>query len=84
MKEIIWMEKPLGVESNDNDKLCLLQKPLYGLKQSPREWNEVISNYVVSQGFAASSVDPCIYVHLERKVFVGIYVDDIDASETYT
>ena len=58
---------------------CLLSKTLYGLKQSPREWNKVMSGYLISNGFKQSEADPCIYTKREKDevLFVGIYVDDI-------
>ena len=38
LKETIWMEEPKGYEiGNPAENKCLLQKTLYGLKQSPRE-----------------------------------------------
>src|SRR6188768_1720778 len=37
LKETIWMEQPKGYEvGNPEENKCLLQKTLYGLKQSPR------------------------------------------------
>ena len=52
---------------------------LYGLKQSPREWNEVIHKFLISENFKQSQADSCIYVKRknENVIFVGVYVDDI-------
>ena len=77
LKETVWMEQPEGFESDNPDELCLLQKTLYGLKQSPREWFQVIHQYMINQGFTQSLADPCIYHNKEKNLFVGIYVDDI-------
>jgi hypothetical protein len=61
LKEEIWMEQLEGYETgNPNVDKCLLLKTLYGLKQSPREWNIVIHNYLISKGFMQSTADPCI------------------------
>jgi len=80
LKETIWMEQPKGYEvGNPEENKCLLQKTLYGLKQSPREWNEVLSNYLISNNFIQSKADPCIFIQRKNQeiIFVGIYVDDI-------
>jgi hypothetical protein len=80
LKETIWMEQPKGYEiGNPAENKCLLQKTLYGLKQSPREWNEVLSNYLISNNFIQSKADPCIFIQRKNQeiIFVGIYVDDI-------
>lgn len=74
------MDQPEGYEIGDPDlDKCLLLKTLYGLKQSPREWNAVIHAYLIEKGFKQSAADPCIYVKREGSdvVFVGVYVDDI-------
>ncbi|KAH9695612.1 hypothetical protein KPL71_022838 [Citrus sinensis] len=40
LKEEILMAQPEGfVEERTEDMVCLLKKSLYGLKQSPRQWN---------------------------------------------
>ena len=80
LKETIWMEQPEGYKTDDLDALCFLQKTLYGLKQSPREWNEVLQKFLVNYGFFQSIADPCIYIHSKQKeppLLVGVYVDDI-------
>lgn len=40
LEEEIYMTQPQGfVEGTDRD-VCLLKRPLYGPKQSPRQWNK--------------------------------------------
>ena len=81
LKETVWMSQPEGYESGGPDEFCLLNKTIYGLKQSPREWNAVIHNYLVKKEFTQSKADPCIYVNTEKiyqgRLIVGVYVDDI-------
>ena len=80
LKEIIWMTQPRGFETADSKALCLLLKTLYGLKQSPREWNEVLTNFLIKEGFRQCQSDLCIFVHKKHKnppLIVGVYVDDI-------
>lgn len=54
-------------------------KTLYGLKQSAREWFEVLLKYLLSLGFIQSQADPCVFVYRNKDeiILVGIYVDDI-------
>ena len=77
LKEEIWMEQPPGYKEGSDNDLCYLSKTLYGLKQSPREWNAVLHKYLLSKGFKQSESDPCIYISQSPLLFVGVYVDDI-------
>lgn len=58
-----------------------LDKTLYGLKQSPREWSKDVCNSIVSKGFVVSTADQCIYTRtsFDGKSFsaVYVYVDDM-------
>jgi hypothetical protein len=62
------------------DQLCLIQRSLYCLKQSPRKWNKRFNDHVVLNGFTKSPYDPCVY-HSEYEVGEFVYqlllVDDI-------
>ena len=74
------MEQPKGYEIGDPKSYkCLLDKCLYGLKQSPREFYNLMNEYLISQGFKRTNMDHCIYYKKENgeSIFVGIYVDDI-------
>jgi len=82
LKETVLMDQPDGyVEKSELHKWAL-RKTLYGLKQSPREWNEVIHKFLISEGFVQSKCDPCIYRKRTKKfeITAGIYVDDILSS----
>lgn len=56
MKEEIYMKQPLGFEESAN-KVCRLNKSLYGLKQVPKIWNERFNEIMIKQGFLASEYD---------------------------
>ncbi|MEY5045629.1 MAG: hypothetical protein RL713_854, partial [Bacteroidota bacterium] len=77
LKEEIWMEQPPGFEKGLSNELCYLKKTLYGLKQSPREWNHVIHDYLLSLKFTQSKADPCVYAKQSPLIIIGVYVDDI-------
>ena len=63
----------------DKPIIVRLLKTLYGLKQSGREWNKLITAFLLEHGFTQSCQDPCIFFrHREKKTaIVGVYVDDI-------
>jgi hypothetical protein len=57
-----------------------LQRSIYGLKQSPRNWSDHISSTLAGLGFVQSHCDPCLWLKCEGGVFraaVAYFVDDI-------
>ncbi|GJS23120.1 retrotransposon protein, putative, ty1-copia subclass [Tanacetum coccineum] len=60
-EEIIYLRNPPGFEEGTGNKVCLLKKSLYGLKQSPRQWYKRFDVYMISNGFSRSSYDSCVY-----------------------
>lgn len=75
LKEDIYMELPEG--SRTPGKVAKLNRCIYGLKQSPREWYFRLVLFLQPYGFAISSFDPCVLVHSSGNFFISIYVDDI-------
>ncbi|CAA7043752.1 unnamed protein product [Microthlaspi erraticum] len=75
------MEQPEGYVDKDHlDKVCLLKRSLYGLNQSPRQWNTRFDEFMQSNNYQRSEYDVCIY-YKEHKdgefVYLLLYVDDI-------
>jgi hypothetical protein len=58
--ENVYMKPPEGF-GNQQGMVCKLLKTLYGLKQSPREWNTELDTYLKSQGYSPTEADCCIY-----------------------
>ena len=81
----IYMEQPEGfIDPDHPDYVCLLDKSLYGLKQSSRCWNNTLDSYLKENDYRQSPADECIYVKTVRGddgklkfVILGVYVDDI-------
>lgn len=78
----IYMQQPEGyeIQSNDNVKLVYkLQKSLYGLKQSGRNWNKVLHDHLTNMHFVQNQTDHCVYTRENdsEKVFIVIWVDDV-------
>ena len=58
----------------------MLQKLLYGLKQSPRQWFKRFDTYMRSIGLFRYDYDPCVYVRSLNdgfRIYLLLYVDDI-------
>ena len=79
LEEEVYMKQPEGFAKEGEDKLvCKLKKSIYGLKQSPRCWNNALDNYLRSINLKQSKADPCVYTATEGEtVIVAVYVDDI-------
>ena len=78
----LYIEQPEGYEKegpNGEKLVCKLTKSLYGLKQSGRNWNSMLHNYLTQEGFVQSLADPCVYVRTtdSGQVIAIVWVDDI-------
>lgn len=58
---------------------CKLMKSLYGLKQSPRCWNEKFNSQLIKLGFCRSRHDYCLYIRSgdDDELYIVLYVDDL-------
>ena len=59
------MKQPEGFEVSSKPRdllVCKLQKSLYGLKQSGRNWYFTLKKYLESIGFVACVHDCCLFV----------------------
>lgn len=77
--QTIYMSQPEGFEEPGfENKVCLLKKAIYGLKQSSRLWYEKARNVLSNLGFKQSKIEPCIfYKHSSNSIIViALYVDD--------
>jgi len=73
------MNQPEGFEEGEN-KVCLLKKSLYGLKQSPRMWYLKFDEFLIRYGFIRNRYNDCVYILKRKKVcvlYLLLYVDDI-------
>ena len=73
-----WMDQPIGFEDGSGRK-WKLKKCIYGMKQSPREFNQLLHQFLIDEGFKQSEADSCIYIKgiSHDIIIVAIYVDDI-------
>jgi len=58
--EDVFVTQPQGYETTD--KVWKLKKSLCGLKQSGRNWHNLLHEYLTNElSFKQSSADPCLY-----------------------
>ncbi|WVY92910.1 hypothetical protein V8G54_031998 [Vigna mungo] len=77
LEETIYMKQPDGFAVDD--RVCLLQKSLYGLKQSPRQWYMKFDDFLIKLNFKRCNYDDCVYTlnHDGEMLYLLLYVDDI-------
>lgn len=76
--EDIYMSQPPTFERGE--KVCHLNKAIYGLKQASRQWNKKLNSVLLEIGMKRSKLDPCIYFRIFSKndiLFISVYVDDL-------
>lgn len=73
----IYMEQPPMFEIHEiENKVCKLLRPLYGLKQSGREWHQKLRMCLNNIGLQHSNAEPCVFVgRINNDIIVVVYVD---------
>ncbi|CAI7932478.1 unnamed protein product [Closterium sp. NIES-54] len=64
-----------------------LRRPVYGLRQAPREWNDTLRTTLAALGFAPSTADPSLFLRTDMSLppfYILVYVDDLVFASTDT
>ncbi|CAH1418815.1 unnamed protein product [Lactuca virosa] len=80
LAEDVYMAQPEGfVDPKYPNRVCKLEKSIYGLKQASRRWNLCFDKKVKEFGFSRSEDESCVYVRASGSIvsFLVLYVDDI-------
>lgn len=81
LEEDVYIQQPKSYKvEGDEDKVCKLHKPLYGLKQALRAWFSRIEDYFIKEGFVKSQNEETLFLKTNNQgniLFVSIYVDDL-------
>lgn len=83
LQEVVYMQQSPGfVAEGESNKVCLLQKSIYGLKQSPRAWFNKFSTILLDIGFAGCVSDYSMFVKKTEKgcIILTVYVDELVIS----
>ena len=80
LEESIYMAQPKGfIKKGQEQKVCKLQKFIYGFKQAFRSWNIRFDTAIKSYGFEQNVDEPCVYKKVVNSIvaFLVLYVYDI-------
>ncbi|KAL0347648.1 UNVERIFIED_CONTAM: Retrovirus-related Pol polyprotein from transposon TNT 1-94 [Sesamum calycinum] len=80
VEEEIYMDQPEGFTVvGEKQKVCHLQRSIYGLKQASRSWNIRFDEIIRGYDFVKNNFDPCVYKKVSGSsvLFLVLYVDDI-------
>ncbi|CAI7859924.1 unnamed protein product, partial [Closterium sp. NIES-53] len=81
LHEEIWLRRPLGFTGTfPPGTQWSLRRPVYGLRQAPREWHDTLRTTLAALGFAPSIADPSLFLRTDTSLppfYILVYVDDL-------
>ncbi|KAL0463012.1 UNVERIFIED_CONTAM: Retrovirus-related Pol polyprotein from transposon RE2, partial [Sesamum latifolium] len=80
VEEEIFMDHPEDFATvGEEQKVCRLQRSIYGLKQASQSWNTRFDEVIRGYDFIKNDCDPCIYKKISGSsvAYLVLYVDDI-------
>ncbi|CAI7739833.1 unnamed protein product [Closterium sp. NIES-53] len=77
----IWLRRPPGFTGSfPSGTQWSLRRPVYGLRQAPREWHDTLWTTLAALGFAPSTADPSLFLRTDTNLppfYVLVYVDNL-------
>ncbi|CAI5962870.1 unnamed protein product [Closterium sp. NIES-65] len=81
LHEQIWLRRPPGFTGTfPPGTQWSLRRPVYGLRQAPREWHDTLRTTLAALGFAPSTADPSLFLCTDTSLppfYILVYVDDL-------
>ncbi|CAI7922392.1 unnamed protein product [Closterium sp. NIES-54] len=81
LHEEIWLRRPLGFTGTfPPGTQWSLRRPVYGLRQAPREWHDTLRTTLAALGFAPSTADLSLFLRTDTSLppfYILVYVDDL-------
>ncbi|CAI7825317.1 unnamed protein product [Closterium sp. NIES-53] len=81
LHEEIWLRRPLGFTGTfPPGTRWSLRRPVYGLRQAPREWHDTLRTTLAALGFAPSTADLLLFLRTDTSLplfYILVYVDDL-------
>ncbi|CAI7889629.1 unnamed protein product [Closterium sp. NIES-53] len=81
LHEEIWLHRPPGFTGSfPSGTQWSLRRPVYGLRQAPREWHDTLRTTLAALGFAPSTADPSLFLRTDTTLppfYVIVNVDDL-------
>ncbi|CAI7800550.1 unnamed protein product [Closterium sp. NIES-54] len=66
LHEAIWFRHPCGITGSFLEGTqWSLRRPVYGLRQAPREWHDTLRTTLAALGFAPSTADPSLFLRTD-------------------
>ncbi|CAI7771048.1 unnamed protein product [Closterium sp. NIES-54] len=77
----IWLRRPPGFTGSfPASTQWSLRRPVYGLRQAPREWHNTLRMPLAALGFAPLTADPSLFLRTDASLppfYVLVYVDNL-------
>ncbi|CAI7784868.1 unnamed protein product [Closterium sp. NIES-54] len=81
LHEEIWLRRPPGFTGSfPPGTQWSLWRPVYGLRQVPREWHNTLRTTLAALGFAPSTANPSLFLRTDTSLppfYILVYVDDL-------
>ncbi|CAI7892004.1 unnamed protein product [Closterium sp. NIES-53] len=81
LHEEIWLRRPPGFTGSfPTGTQWSLRRPVYGLRQAPREWHDTLMTTLAALGYVPSTADPSLFQRTDTSLpplYVLVYVDDL-------
>nr|GEV81417.1 putative ribonuclease H-like domain-containing protein [Tanacetum cinerariifolium] len=80
IKEEVYVSQPSGfIDLQFLNKVYKVEKALYGLHQAPRVWYEILSTFLLHNGYRKRIIDKNLFINTDKDdiKLVHVYVDDI-------
>ncbi|CAI7849112.1 unnamed protein product, partial [Closterium sp. NIES-54] len=69
LHEEIWLRRPPGFTGSfPPGTHWSLRRPVYGLRQAPREWYDTLRTTLAALGFAPSTADPSLFLRTDTSL----------------
>ncbi|CAI7918029.1 unnamed protein product [Closterium sp. NIES-54] len=69
LHEEIWLRRPPGFTGSfPPGTQWSLRRPVYGLRQAPREWHDTLRTTLAALGFAPSTADPSLFLRTDTSL----------------
>ncbi|CAI7816956.1 unnamed protein product [Closterium sp. NIES-54] len=88
LHEEIWLRRPPGFTGSfPPGTQWSLRRPVYGLRQAPREWHDTLRTTLAALGFAPSTADPSLFLRTDTLLppfYILVYIDNLVFATTDT
>ncbi|CAI7849830.1 unnamed protein product, partial [Closterium sp. NIES-54] len=69
LHEEIWLRRPPGFTGSfPTGTQWSLRRPVYGLRQAPREWHDTLRTTLAALGFVPSTADPSLFLRTDTSL----------------